>query len=544
MPKKSMDTTADLAKAMAHFYGTALRQPDTMVTASVNAMQEMFKVFTGASEVTPERADKRFKDPVWTTNPIYKGLMEAYLTWSRGMSDWVDTLELEQRDKLRAKLLMSMMTDTLAPTNSLLGNPTAMRETLDTGGKNLVAGTRNFIEDMVNNNGLPSMVDKSKFEVGKNLCLSPGKVVMQSEELELIQFQPTTDKVFSRPVFIIPPQINKFYVWDLAPGRSIVEHLTGLGHQVFLVSWRNPGNQHSEWNLETYINALDLATEAACEISKSKDLNLVGACSGGITASVLLAYWAKKKITRAGSFTLLVAVLETDATKNTTMGLFANMETLELARMFSKTKGVLKGEDLQKAFAWLRPNDLIWAYWANNYLLGKDPPAFDILFWNADTTNLPAGFHGDLIQLMEQGGMTADSTWPVNGEQVQLGDVTCDKFIVGGTTDHITPWQGCYLSKHSFGGENEFVLSQSGHIQSLINPPGNPRASYLTNKGEHATPDEFLSGAEKHADSWWPYWCEWLEKHAGKKKAAPKTLGSRKYKAGVDSPGTYVHEST
>lgn len=543
MPKKTLDTTADLARALANFYGTALKQPDTMVSASVNAVQEMMKVFTGSSEVVPERGDKRFTDPIWRSNPIYKGIMESYLTWSRGMTDWVDSLDLNERDKLRAKLLTSMVTDTLAPTNSLIGNPAAMQETLDTGGRNLVAGAKNFIDDMVNNNGLPSMVDKSKFEVGGNLALSKGSVVLQSEELELIQYAPTTEKVFKRPIFIVPPQINKFYVWDLAPGRSIVEYLTGLGHQVFLVSWRNPGPEHSHWNLETYINALDVASQTACEISGSKSLNLVGACSGGITASILLADWARRQIKRANSFTLLVAVLETDATKNTTMGLFANFETLEIARMFSKSSGVLKGQDLQKAFAWLRPNDLIWAYWANNYLLGKSPPAFDILFWNADTTNLPAAFHENLLSLMAQGGMQADSTWPINGHDVHLGNVTCDKFIVGGTTDHITPWEGCYLSKHSFGGENEFVLSQSGHIQALINPPGNPKSVYMTNTGEHSTPDEFLSDATKHQGTWWTYWAEWLSERGGKQIAAPKTLGSNKHKAGADAPGTYVHES-
>lgn len=541
MVKKSLDNTTDLAKALAHFYGTALRHPETTITASMNAMQEFLKVFTGASDVTPDRSDKRFKDPIWSSNPIYKGLMESYLIWSRGMNDWVDTLDLNDRDKLRAKLLTSMVTDTFAPTNTLLGNPAAMKETLDTGGKNLVSGTKNFIEDMVNNNGLPSMVDKSKFELGKNIALSKGKVVLQSEELELIHYQPTTDKVFERPIFIIPPQINKFYIWDLAPGRSIVEFLTGLGYQVYLVSWCNPGPEHAEWNLETYINALDHASEAACEISKSKDLNFVGACSGGITASILMAHWAKKKVKRANSFTLLVAVLETDATKNTTMGLFANLETLELARKFSRSSGILKGQDLQKAFAWLRPNDLIWAYWANNYLLGKDPPAFDILYWNADTTNLPAAFHEELLNLMEQGGMQADSTWDVNGQPVMLGDVTCDKYIVGGTTDHITPWQGCYLSKHSFGGKNEFILSQSGHIQALINPPGNPRAVYMTNTGKHNTPEEFLSDATKHEGTWWIHWAEWLGKRSGKQIAAPQTLGSRKHKAGKDAPGTYVH---
>jgi polyhydroxyalkanoate synthase subunit PhaC len=542
MPKKYMESSADLAKAMAKFYAKALMKPDALMKTSLDAMQETLRSFTGNSEVAPERGDKRFSDAIWTSNPAYKMLKENYLTWTRAMNTWVEGLDLDQRDMLRAKLLTSMVTDTIAPTNSILGNPEAMKHTLETGGKNLIQGTRNFISDMVHNDGLPSMVDKSKFEVGGNLGVSKGKVVMRNDLLELIQYAPTTEKVFSRPIFIIPPQINKFYVWDLAPGRSIVEYLTGLGHQVFIVSWRNPGPKHSDWNMETYVGALDEASAVACDISGSKDLNFVGACSGGITAALLLAYWAAKDIKRAFSFSLLVAIIDVDGAKNTAMGLFANLETLEIARMFSKSAGVLPGKDLQKAFAWLRPNDLIWAYWVNNYLLGKEPPAFDILFWNADTTNLPAALHEDMLRLLKQGGLKDGNSWTIMGQPIQLGAVTCDKFIVGGTTDHITPWDGCYLSRKAFGGNNEFVLSQAGHIQSLINPPGNPKAVYMTNVGTHATSDEFLAGATKHQGSWWTYWAEWLNARGGTEIAAPKSLGSKRHVPTDDAPGTYVRE--
>jgi polyhydroxyalkanoate synthase len=503
----------------------------------------MLRSLMGSASVQPEKGDKRFRDPVWQTNPAYRALMQSYLAWSNATNAWVDSLNVPERDKLRAKLATGLAVDALAPTNFLAGNPTAVKTTLEQGGKNLLAGFRNLMGDMTANGGLPSMVDKSKFKVGGNLGISPGAVVYAEDHLELIQYAPVTDDVRKTPVFIVPPQINKFYVWDLAPGRSIVEYLVNAGHQVFIVSWRNPTAEQADWGLESYIEALDRASAVACEVAASPELNIVGACSGGITAALLLALWGARGETRAASFSLLVAILDVSGAEDTSMGLFANIETLELARLFSRSKGVLAGKDLERAFAWLRPNDLIWAYWVNNYLLGKEPPAFDILYWNADTTNLPARLHGDMLRLLEGGGVTEENSLTVDGHRLSLKDVTCDIFLVGGETDHITPWDGCYLSTKVLGGKCEFVLSQSGHIQSLINPPGNPKARFLTNQGKHGSPEEFMAGAETHAGSWWPVWLNWLNAHAGAKVSAPKSLGSRKHKPTVDAPGNYVLEA-
>ena len=377
----------------------------TAIQQSFAVSQEFLKSLGGISEIKPDAGDKRFRDPVWTSNPAYKLLMESYLAWSGALAGWIDDLDVPARDKLRAKLVTNLFTDALAPTNALVTNPTAMKATLDQGGKNLVEGLQHFISDMTANNGLPSMVDKSKFKLGQNLGLTPGKVVYAEDHLELIQYAPQTNEVCKVPVFIVPPQINKYYVWDLAPGRSIVEYLVSQGHQVFIVSWRNPTADEADWTLESYVEALDRATAVACEISASPALNIVGACSGGITAALLIALWGARGEARAASFSLLVAILDIEGGKDTSMGLFANMEVLELAKLFSRSKGVLEGRDLERAFAWLRPNDLIWSYWVNNYLLGQEPPAFDILYWNADTTNLPAELHGDLITLLGSGGM-------------------------------------------------------------------------------------------------------------------------------------------
>ncbi len=540
--KNTMDTSADLAKAMAEIFTAALRRPDKAFTAYAEAMKETLASVTGSSDVAPDRGDKRFMDPIWSSNPAYKALMQSYLTWSRGMNAWVDSLDMDNRNKLRAKLATSILTDSVAPTNMLAGNPSAMHKTLETGGKNLMSGAKHLIDDMLNNGGLPSSVDKSKFKVGENLAMSEGDVIYREEFLELIEYKPKTEKVFARPIFVVPPQINKFYAWDLAPNRSAIEFLVNQGHRIFLVSWRNPGPENADWGMDDYVAALDRASEIACAISKSKDLNMIGACSGGLTASLLMAYWAATGKDRANSFTLLVAVLDVDDAKETTMGLFANYETLELARMFSRSQGVMPGSALQKAFAWLRPNDLIWAYWVNNYLLGNEPPAFDVLYWNSDTTNLPAALYGDMISIMEKGGARRGVDLTVLGEKVGMEHVTCDKLLVGGITDHITPWEGCYKSVSIFGGKNEFVLSEAGHVQSIINPPGNRKARFMTNTGSHASPEEYLAGAKPHEGSWWPYWAEWLATRSGEHVPSPKKPGATKYKSLAPAPGTYVLE--
>jgi polyhydroxyalkanoate synthase len=267
---------------------------------------------------------------------------------------------------------------------------------------------------------------------------------------------------------------------------------------------------------------------------------MVGACSGGITTALLIALWGARGTKRAESFSLLVAIIDVDGSADTSLGLFANIEVLELAKLFSRSKGVLEGRDLERAFAWLRPNDLIWAYWVNNYLLGQEPQAFDILYWNSDTTNLPAGLHGDLLDLLKHGGMVGGNGPTICGHKLDLAQITCDTYLVGGETDHITPWKGTYLTTNGLGGKWQYVLSQSGHIQSLINPPGNPRARFLTNAANPPTADAFLAGAETHQGSWWPHWAEWLNAHGGAKVAAPKTLGSKQHKPSIDAPGTYV----
>ena len=345
--------------------------------------------------------------------------------------------------------------------------------------------------DVRHNGGMPATVDTRPFTVGGNIAATPGQVVHRSEVFELIQYTPAGKKTFKRPLVAIPPQINKFYISDIAPGRSLIEHMVGAGIPYYAVSWRNPTAAQRDWNLDTYVAACKEAIEVACEISGSADANVVGMCAGAITMACLLGHLAATGEALVNSATFLVAGLDT--AQESQIGMLASKPAVEAARVHSQRAGYLDGDDLAKVFAWLRPNDLVWNYWVNNYLLGQNPPAFDILYWNADTTRLPAGLHSDFLDLATSNGL-AEGTLTVLGTPVDLGRVELDAYVVAGSTDHIVPWQAAYQTTQLLGGESEFVLSSSGHIQAIVNPPGNPKASYRTRDGRAAGRRRGLAG--------------------------------------------------
>jgi polyhydroxyalkanoate synthase len=382
------------------------------------------------------------------------------------------------------------------------------------------------------------MVDTRPFEVGKNLAATPGAVVFRNEVLELIQYHPTGGEVHQRPLVIVPPQVNKFYVLDLAPGRSLAEAAIKAGHQVFMVSWRNPGPDQREWTLDTYVSSLEQALDAALDITGQPDLNILGACAGGITSAAMAGHLAALGDRRVNAMTFLVTAL--DSTVPSTVSTFASGPAVAASARRSRSKGVLEGRELASMFAWLRPNDLVWNYWVNNYLLGKNPPAFDILAWNADATNVPAGLHGDFLTITSTNALAHPGHLEVLGSKVDLGAVTCDTYVVGGLTDHIIPWQACYESMKLVGGETEFVLCKSGHIQTLVCPTDNAKAAYLTSPARPASADDWMATADEQRGSWWTHWLGWLSPRAGDMVGARAELGSANYPAGEAAPGSYV----
>jgi len=430
----------------------------------------------------------------------------------------------------------------MSPTNWLGANPAALKKLVDTGGASLTHGLENFVGDMASNGGLPAQVDTRRFTVGKNLATTPGSVVYRSPVMELIQYRPMTDEVHSRPLLIAPPQINKFYVFDLAPEKSIIQFALKGGLQPFIISWKNPTSAQSHFGLDTYVGALEEAVDVMRDITGSDDVNIWGSCSGGITTSAFLGHLAARGERKVHSATVAVCVLDMAVAENSTAGLFVTPETIIAAKSASQLTGVLEGRELARMFAWMRPNDLIWSYWVNNYLLGNAPPAFDILYWNNDTTRLPAQLHADFLDLIGTNPYVNAGRLEVRGTLLDMGRVDMDSYLVAGVTDHITPWQGCYKTAKLYGERSTFVLANSGHIQSLLNPPGNPKAYFWAGAAQQGNAEAWLEKSAKHSGSWWPHWLEWIAARSGDKRPAPAALGNGQYPALGDAPGQYVME--
>jgi polyhydroxyalkanoate synthase subunit PhaC len=531
---------ADMLTAGPRMALAAMKQPWTIVRQSSEMLGEMARIATGQSTIEPDPKDRRFSDPMWKNSPLYKAALQSYLLWRQSLNTFVDRANLPQKDADRARFALSLVTEAVAPTNTMLGNPAAMRRLYETGGASAIRGLTNMIEDLAKNGGLPSQVDMSAFEVGKDLALSKGSVVFKNEVFELIQYAPNSETVYSRPLLCVPPQINKYYILDLSPGKSVVEYLTHQGFNVFTISWRNPTVKQRTWGVETYMKAILDATDVVRDITGQASINITGACAGGMTLALTLGHLAAKGDRRINAATFMVTVL--DSNIESTMGLFATPETIAAAKLASKARGVLEGQEMARVFAWLRPNDLIWNYWVNNYLIGNDPAAFDILYWNNDTTRLPAKFHGELMDFSLTNPLLKPGAFKALGTPIDLSKVMVDTFITAGITDHITPWQGCYATTQLLGGTPEFILSNAGHIQSILNPPGNPKASYFTGAEYPADADQWLGRSQKRSGSWWDRWRDWLGERSGERVPAPAVLGNERHPAGDAAPGVYVFE--
>jgi polyhydroxyalkanoate synthase len=533
-------TRRQVGAALGRLMGRVAVEPGALVTRAVDTGRQLVEVALGKSDVAPDPADKRFADPAWTKNPGYRRLLQAYLVQRDALFRLVDDVGLDDKSRDRARFAVSLVTEAAAPTNTLLGNPSALGKAWLTRGQSLVAGLRHYRHDLRHNGGMPSMVDTRPFKVGENLAVTPGEVIHRAELFELIQYAPAGARTFRRPLVAIPPQINKYYISDLAPRRSFVEYTVAAGVPYFTVSWRNPTPAQRDWDLAAYVSACKEAIEVACDVSASSDANVAGMCAGGITLACLLGHLAATDESLVNSATFMVAGL--DVANESTVGILTSRASLEAARSRSQRRGVLDGRDLGRMFAWLRPNDLVWNYWVNNYLLGQNPPAFDILYWNADTTNLTAALHSDFLDLLSSNALVKPGSLEVLGTPIDLGKVRCDAYVVAGATDHIIPWTGAYQTTQMLGGDSEFVLGSSGHIQAIVNPPGNKRAKFLTRSGPPpADPLEWRAGATTNEGSWWDHWLRWLRERSGDERRAPAKLGNRRHPAIEPAPGRYVH---
>ena len=386
------------------------------------------------------------------------------------------------------------------------------------------------------------MVEPDAFVVGETVATTKGAVVLRTPVFELIQYTPQTETVREIPLLMVPPVINKYYIMDIAPGRSMIEYFLSEGQQVFTISWRNPTARDRDWDLDTYGAAIIEAMDAVDAISGAESTHLMASCSGGIITAMVAAHLsATGHGDRVAGLTLAVTVLDQGRAGFAAAAL--NERTAEAAIRASQSKGYLDGAAMAEVFAWLRPTDLVWRYWVNNYVQGRTPAPFDVLFWNADTTRMAAGLHRDLVRIGVANSLTKPGSVSMLGTPVDLGDIAADAYVIGGIADHISPWQACQRSAALLGSkDNRFVLSTSGHVAALVNPPGNPKASYRIAQVEHDTPEEWLARAEKQKDSWWPDYTAWLAERSGALVAAPADLGAADLPELAPAPGKYVLE--
>jgi len=531
----ALPTASGMASAIAHTFG----QRGVVGKAALGFLGELGRVARGSSTLAPEKGDWRFTDPTWSDNAVYRRLVQAYVAFSTTLDGLVDELEASGKDGVTARFTVNLLTSAVAPSNFLLGNPAALKRSFETGGASVVSGMRNRADDLLNNGGLPSTTDRTALKVGRDLALTAGAVIQRDEVAEVIQYGPSTDEVYERPVLIVPPPIGRFYFLDLRPGRSFVEYSTSQGLQTFLISWLNPGKDQAAWDLDTYSSRILSAIEAVKEITGSPDVNVIGFCAGGILSTGVLNHLAAGDDSPVKSMSYAVTLLDFD--HRAPIQAFSHAKLLSFARSRNRKPGVISARDMGAAFTLMRPNDLIWNYWVNNYLMGNKPSVFDVLSWNADGTNLPARLHTQFLDIFEQNSLCEPGAATILDTPVDLESIKVPTFVVGAITDHLTPWEGCYRTTQLLGGDTTFVLSNSGHIQSLVNPPGNPKASYYTGPDPGPDPAEWMAEATKASGSWWEEWSRWVIGHSGAQRAAPPKLGSAENPRLCEAPGEYVH---
>jgi polyhydroxyalkanoate synthase len=521
---------ASLARVFAGFAGDMARIPLVAMGKALGTE------LTPPVEIDPR--DRRFADPAWSANPFFYGLRMAYLATGRLSEELISAAELDDTTEGKARLAASLLIDALSPANFLLTNPAALKHAFDTGGVSLLKGARNLTSDLVNNGGRPRQVDTRPFVKGKNLAATPAKVVYRNELMELLQYEPQTEKVHAAPLLCSPPWINKYYVMDLAPGRSFIEWAIKHNRTVFAISYRNPPAEMSRITMDDYlIHGPQTALDVVQEITGAETIDIVGLCLGGAMTAIAAAYLASAGDSRPGTLTLLNTLL--DYSQPGALGLFTDETAVARLEKQMAKKGQLEGTSMAGTFDLLRANDLIFNYVMSNWLMGQDPPAFDILAWNSDSTRMPAAMHSFYLRNFYVHNRLAKGELEIAGKTIDLGEIKHPTYIVGAENDHIVLWQAAYASTGLLSGPTRFVLSSGGHIAGIVNPPG-PKGWYLVGDEHPPTPAEWRSKATKHAGSWWEDWATWSTQNAGE-LVDPPPMGSDTYPVLYDGPGEYIN---
>jgi len=483
-------------------------------------------------------ADRRFAGEAWNSNPVAHFCAASYMINAQALMGLAEAVEGDEKTRARVRFAVEQWLAASAPSNFLALNAEAQKKALDTQGQSIAQGLQNLMHDM--QQGHVSMTDESVFEVGKNVATTEGAVVFENEFFQLLEYKPLTAKVHAKPFLLVPPCINKFYILDLQPDNSLIRYAVAQGHRTFVVSWRNPDESMQDKTWDDYIeHAAIQAIAVTQEITGAKSINALGFCVGGTILSTALAVLAARGEKPVASLTLLTSLL--DFSDTGILDIFIDETAVKFREMQMGSGGLLKGQDLASTFSFLRPNDLVWNYVVGNYLKGETPPPFDLLYWNSDSTNLPGPFYAWYLRntyfensLVKRGKLT------VCGEKIDLSKLDMPAYIYGSREDHIVPIGGAYASTQVLKGPKRFVMGASGHIAGVINPPAKKKRSHWIGDKLPVSHQAWLADATEHAGSWWPDWAAWLKRHAGPQIAAPKSYGSRKYKALEPAPGRYV----
>jgi polyhydroxyalkanoate synthase subunit PhaC len=521
----------------------AVLDPNAMKELQNDYMQQLSALWQEfLASKSPAVADRRFSAPEWQSNPLYAFNAAAYLLNARFLMAMADAVETTPRAKQKIRFAVQQMVDAMSPANFLVTNPEAQQKIIETKGESLTRGIAHMLEDM--QKGRISQTDESAFEVGRNVATTEGAVVFENRLFQLIQYKPLTATVYERPLLLVPPCINKYYILDLQPENSLVRHAVEQGHTVFLVSWCNPDKSLAQTTWDDYIeNGVAAAINVVQQISKQEQINAFGFCVGGTLLSTALALLFGRGEKPVASVTLLTTLL--DFSDTGVIDVFIDESQVAMREQTIGQGGLMPGRDFTSAFSSLRPNDLVWNYVKSNYLKGEDPPPFDLLYWNADSTNLPGPmFCWYLRNMYLENNLRTSGRLNIAGDSIDLAKIDAPTFIYGSREDHIVPWTAAYESMRLLNpkkrSRNRFVLGASGHIAGVINPPGKKKRSYWVNDKPADNAEAWLSNASEHPGSWWPEWMKFLARHAGEKVRAPRKFGSAAYKPIEPAPGRYV----
>ncbi|WP_185968573.1 alpha/beta hydrolase [Paracoccus sp. M683] len=490
--------------------------------------------------------DRRFRDDRWDGDPVSRGLRDVHLAIENAADRLIETLPQDSKDSLRVGFYTRQLLSALSPSNYLALNPAARQRFLETEGRSLLDGFGNLLDDLERGDGRLdiNMTDRQAFEVGRDLATTPGQVIWQNDLMQLIHYAPLTKTQFKRPLLFVPPWINKFYIFDMKPDNSLVRFMLEQGHSVFLISWVNPTQQHAELSFEDYmrlgpLEALDKIHDATGE----NEFDILGFCIGGILVTATLAYMAAKGDERVKTATTLATMV--DFTDVGEIGVFIDRDRLKVLREHMAEKGYLENHHLQDMFSMIRENDLIWSFHVMNYLMGRKPPAFDLLYWNGDSTRLPAAM---LLWYLEkiyiENGLRKPGHLKMDGVPIDIGKIKIPFYVLATKEDHIAPWPSIYPTVGLLGGETSFVLGGSGHIAGVINPPAKrPKYGFWTGQRYPETPQDWLAGADKHEGSWWPHWADWIAARSPGKKVPAYDPAKGGLPVIEPAPGSYVRAS-